>query len=350
VLVALLLSTAAIAETDAAATNLRVADRHIIPAYTALAESIGELDRSAAAFCENPDAEGLAKLREGFHLSMDAWRAIQHIRFGPVEFLLRYNRFELWPDKRGSVTKHLARLLASADPAALEPERFAAGSVAVQGFGALERLLFGEGVGPESFGPDAAGAYRCAAARAITSNLSEMSRGLVRDWIEPGEGHRRYFATATEGNAFYGSDREVASRLLNNLNTRLEVVADQKLGLPLGETIEKARGSRAKSWRSARSLRNIRMNLTGLHSLYREGFAPRLADLELDRAIETAFQDALQALDAIRGPLYDAVAVPERWGQVDRLRAATGVVKGLVSGALAQALDLSLGFNSLDGD
>lgn len=113
--------------------HLRVADEHIIPAYEALAQATAGLREMASSFCDGPDTAALLRLREGFHAAMDAWQSSQHIRFGPVEFLMRNHRYELWPDKRGAVGKHLRRLLAAQDWAALEPERFAAGSVAVRG-------------------------------------------------------------------------------------------------------------------------------------------------------------------------------------------------------------------------
>lgn len=349
-LLGVLAATGVVAQIDAAAANLQVADKHVIPAYSLLAKAAAELEHKAQVFCAQPDEASLDELREGFHQAMDAWQGIQHIRFGPVEFLLRYNRYELWPDKRGSVTKHLARLLADRDSVVLDPERFASASVAVQGFSALERLLFGTDASSGNFGQDEAGRYHCAVTRAITANLTGMSEALVEDWTRAEEGHRQYFATASEGNGFYDSDWEISSSLLNNMSTQLEVIADQKLGLPLGESIKKARGTRAESWRSARASRNIQWNLKALHDLYRQGFAPRLTDADLDRQIETAFENATRALEATQTPLDKAVADPEQRLKVEKLREEITAIRSLVAGSLPQALDLSLGFNSLDGD
>src|SRR3546814_3114375 len=71
---------------------------------------------------------------------MDAWMAVQHLRFGPSLLFLRVDRVEFWPDKRGTVGRHLAQLLSDHDLQPLAPRVFANGSVAVQGFPALERL------------------------------------------------------------------------------------------------------------------------------------------------------------------------------------------------------------------
>jgi predicted lipoprotein len=330
--------------------NLRTADEHIIPGYQALARSTSDLDRRAATFCEAPTGGGLAALRESFHQAMDAWQSIQHIRFGPVELLLRSYRYQMWPDKRGTVAKHLRRLLASKNRSDLEAGRFAKGSVAVQGLSAAERLLFGSQVSSADFGQDAQGRRRCAILRAIGHNLSLMSAEIVAEWTEGSEAHRAYLATASQGNAYYRDDREPGAKLLNNLNTELERIADQKLGRPLGESLRRARGKRAESWRSVRSVRNIRQNLHAARALYRVAFAPRLVDNDLDRRAEAAFDRALLALDAIPIPLAQAVEEPTGRGRVEAARTEITALAALFSGPLPQALNLPLGFNSLDGD
>jgi len=239
--VSLLLTLAAAGSRGAEPQHyLRIADEHIIPGYEVLAQATAGLNEQAAVFCTRPDAPALQSLREHFHDAMDAWQSIQDIRFGPVEFLMRNYRYELWPDKRGTVGKHLRRLLAARDPAALEPERFAVGSVAEQGFSALERLLFGPHVSPEEFATGENGRYRCAVVRAITRNLAQMSSGLLHDWTRGEAPHRDYFATAARGNAYYEDDQELSARLLNSVHTQLQVVVDQKLDRPLGGSPERA--------------------------------------------------------------------------------------------------------------
>jgi predicted lipoprotein len=335
---------------DDRAYNLRTADEHIIPGYRELARTTSAFDQQAATFCETPTHKNLEAVRESFHTTMDAWQSIQHIRFGPVELLLRSYRYQMWPDKRGTVAKHLRRVLASSDPVDLEPERFAKGSVAVQGLSAAERLLFGSDASSVDFGQDAPGRRRCAVLRAIAQNLSRMSAEIVAEWTQGPESHRTYLATAAQGNAYYQDDRELSARLLNNLHTQLQRIGDQKLGLPLGESLERARGRRAESWRSVRSLRNIRHNLQGVRELYRTGFGPRLADEALGRETEAAFARALRALEAVPKPLAQTVEDPTVRGRAETLHTEVSALAALFAGPLPQALDLPLGFNSLDGD
>src|SRR3546814_13295273 len=104
---------------------------------------------------------------------MDAWTAVQHLRFGPSLLFLRYDRIEFWPDKRGVVRRHLSQLLSEQDAEALQLRPFANGSVAVQGFPGLERLLF------ESEADTCAMPSGRDVVRAIGTNLESIPRGLL---------------------------------------------------------------------------------------------------------------------------------------------------------------------------
>lgn len=336
----------AAAPADGTVHNLRAVDSHIVPGYQALGSSTTRISQAADAFCAAPDADGLDRLRQAYRDGMGDWQSIQHIRFGPIEYLTRAHRYQLWPDKRGTVRKHLDRLLAAQDSAALELDTFAGGSVAVQGFSALERLLFGADVGPAQFSGDAAARYRCQVVQAIGANLADMSSRLVNDWQD----QRHFIATAHDGNDFYDSDQEVSAKLLNNLHTQLQVVVEQKLERPLGDSLRKARGKRAESWRSGQSLANIRRNLQASRDLYQAAFAPRLQDGGLKAEIDQAFADSLQAVDAITLPLYQAVKDPAARLQVETLHGRAYELKSLLGNRLPEALGLVLGFNSLDGD
>jgi predicted lipoprotein len=330
--------------------NLRVVDKHIIPAYQRLEKATASLHDDAVNFCEQPSTRTLADVQGGFRDAMGAWQEIQHIRFGPVEYLLRAHRLQLWPDKRGSVGKHLRRMLEAGDRGVLEPDRFAAISVAVQGFSALERILFDTNAESAAFFAPEAREYRFLFLQTITGNLVRVTSGIVTDWTRSQEPYRTFVATASEGNAVFESEREVSSQLLNSLHTQWQLIVDRKLDRPLGDSPRNARPKRAESWRSRNSLANIRANLLGTRELYRVGFAPRLADPELRLEIEAGFNETLKAVDAIHEPLYRAVSSPDERSRVEALRLQASRLENLLGERLPEALDLPLGFNSLDGD
>jgi len=321
--------------------NETVVREHILIGYERLEKSTAALERSAAGFCKKIDDTSLSQLKGAYLQAMYDWQSMQHIRFGPVDFLLRYYRFQTWPDKRGAVVKHIHRLLQTEDKNSLEEKVFAQGSTAVQGFSALERLLYS--------GRNLSG-YSCDLIVAISHNLHIMTTGIIHDWQQPPARYLQQFISASNGNDYFESDEEVTALLLNNLYTQLQFIVDQKLDRPLGSSVETARGKRAESWKSSQSLEHIRLNLAATASLFEYGFAPRLGDDQLKQEIAEGFQSSLKALEAIGLPLHMAVSDPNERKQVEALRKQVSQLKGMISVKLTQELGIPLGFNSLDGD
>lgn len=328
---------------DADAIHLAVADQHLIPAYRRLAGHTAQLNKVVQARCNEGETGRLAMQRQ-FGAAFLAWQGIQHLRFGPIQVLSRDFRFQLWPDKRGSVGKHLATLLASRDPARLEAQAFAAGSAAVQGFGALERLLFEPP--PQGDARD----WYCQVTAAVTANLAGMAAATLDEWQHGEPSHRMVFATATGGNPFYDGADELAARLLNNLHTQLERMLEQKLARPLGASAQRAFPKRAEAWRSGLSLAALGENLAACEALYRVAFAARLDDAELDARVTDAFSASTAALGSIDRPLAAAVTDPQARLVVERVRDELATLRALIGEDLSRALELPLGFNSLDGD
>ncbi|MGD2118114.1 MAG: imelysin family protein [Chromatiales bacterium] len=335
---------------NSSALNLAAVDHYIIPGYQALADSTVKLESRTHSFCTSGSEVEFTALREAFHHAMDDWQYVQLIRFGPIEILLRGNRYQMWPDKRGTVGKHLRQLLKAKDSDKLASDQFERASIAIQGFSAMERLLFGNDSNPEQFVTAGRATYDCQVLQAIAHNLATMSRELVAEWSQGDNAHRVFIASAADGNDYYEAADEVSSRLLNNLHTALQLIAEQKLERPLGDAIQKARGQRAESWRSRRSLRNIRLNLQAAEKLYQLAFAPRLQDTPLQQQIAAAFSTSRQQIDAIKTSLYAAVNDETARQQVESLQSSAAKLKALLAGPLPDAIGIPLGFNSLDGD
>lgn len=183
----------------------------------------------------------------------------------------------------------------------------------------------------------------------MTANLARMARDTLHEWQDGDDAHRLLFADASEGNDYYDSADELSARLLNNLHTQLERVADQKLGRPLGTDPQHAAPRRAEGWRSGLSLDAIRENLAATEALYRIGFQPRV-EAALDSQIVAGFGDARQRLDALDGPLDALLADPGGWHRIEAVRETLAELKLRIGRDLSTALGLPLGFNSLDGD
>ncbi len=334
--------------------NMAIVQQHIMPAYEALKVSTQALNESSISFCQTPNQKKLAVLQQDFKDSLAHWQAIQHIRFGPIENSLRNFRYQMWPDKRGKINKHLNKLLSEKKSQPLQEDVFPHGSIAIQGFGALEMLLFNKGISSKDFSlsesNDKTKNYRCQVVLSITKNLSKMSNGLIYDWSKAKPAFQEMIATAEQGNDYYESDREVTANLLNNLSTQLILIVDYKLDRPMGKSIKKNVPKRSESWRSRQSLSNINQNLIALEQLYQIGFQPWLENAELNEKIEVSFSQTFALIKKIDKPLFEAIRDPLLRPQLITLRKKIAQLKQLCSAELPKALDLPLGFNSLDGD
>ncbi len=167
---------------DYAGINADVSAHHIRSGYGQLNEKVQALFSALKDLCKNTTTTTLDQARLAFHGAVDAWQAVEHIRFGPAQTQNAHARANFWPDKRGRVDKHLWRLMTRKDAeAALKPIAFAKGSVAVQGFSALERLLFGNDVLAQIKRP-ATAVTPCAVATAISVNITDLAKALVTEW------------------------------------------------------------------------------------------------------------------------------------------------------------------------
>ncbi|MEQ8602114.1 MAG: imelysin family protein [Marivibrio sp.] len=349
------LSRLARAETAANPSSdlaLRIAqaaiDRVLIPDYQVFAET-------AAAFAETADAPGAAlhDLRAGYHAAMDAWQAVQAVRIGPIAEEERHFRVQFWPDKRNLTARHLGRFIAAADEEALAPERFAAYSIAVQGFPALERLLFEDADTLSTAGEEAD--FRRRLVAAIARNLAAIGAAVMEEW----PAHRTAMLNPGPDNAAYRDAGEVLRALHGALAGGLEAAILLKLNPVLGDRPEAMRPRLAESWRADRSLRNLSINLAAARRLfYGAGADPHSMAAVLRAARQSDAADRIQrglrdaeARAARIGPAF-ADALAQEGGYVDLvlLRDQIASARGAVEGDLAAALGLTMGFNALDGD
>lgn len=342
---------AAAQDIDYAGLNAAVVDSYVLPRYAAFAESAAVLESTLREACAD-DRLAAEEAAAAYEAAMDDWMEVQHLRFGPAMLFLRYDRLEFWPDKRGMVRRHLAQMLSQRDPAKLEPQTFANGSVAVQGFPALERLMYDS---DESVWADP---FACQLAVAIGRNIDSIAAGLLADWRDGETPYAEVVKTAAGGNETYFDAKEASLEFAKALRGALLLVEDYKLGRPLGDTAEDARARRAESWRSARSLRNVLHNLKSARALFRQTGAVSFSGLlrsqpqgeKLDAAIVGALDRLVAAVEAQPESLVAALEAPDGWAQLHAVREETGQLMELLSGPLSQVLDLPIGFNSYDGD
>lgn len=339
---ALLVTGPAAAQLDTARTKTLVEQfiqHYAVPRYERLRGASTRLVSAVEGLCPAPDADKLSEVQGVFRSAYMSWMAVQHIRFGPVlEDNVGY-RIQFWPDKHGRGGRQVSALLAGDDPVPAV-EDFASMSVAVQGFPALERLLFR--TEPADFSGDG-GERRCGLALAIARNISHLSGRLVSDWRD-----------------YTPEDHKAAlEKIYRGYLEQLSIITELKIRRPLGKSAEKARPKRAETWRTESSLAAIGENIGALGVVYSghgdwPGFASVLDSdaetQELADALAQSFQHGTKVIYGADQSLAASVASEQGRKFLTFLAVHVEELRDTSIELLAPALGISTGFNSLDGD
>jgi len=327
---------------------------HVLPRFEALASAAADYADRLGRFAESPTAAGLEDCRNAHRAVTDAWAGVQHLRPGPLMADLRADRISYWPERPGVVQRQIGAFLKARDPKLLEPGALARQSAAVQGLTILERLLFDEGGTVAAFDGDDTKRYRGALAAAAARNLASIAAGARDDWKALEE------PLAAGRQTVLGPDSGWAvNALFSAAITMVQVITDQKLLTPLGTNIDEAKPAVAEALRSGRSTRNVILNLEALRALMLgERGGPGIAALLPDtpdgatarRAIDESLAAAIRTAGAIPAPLNAAVTDPAKRKAVEGALRSVKAVRAEFVVTVAPLLDITLGFNELDGD
>lgn len=356
--VCLLATPALAAPSDADFTRLNqsVALSHVAPRYARLAEATAALDKAGQALCQAPDQAKLAQARSAYVAGFGAWEAIQHVAFGPVELFFRYQRTAFWPDPRDVLGRQLGQMLAKRDPAAITEETFVRGSVAIQGFSALERLLYGDDALPKLMAKDDAAKFRCAVLTAVTGNIAKIAADTSAAWGP--QGFPAEMGRAGQVGSRYMGPTDATLELIRSLHAAVELPVDRKLKRPLGASADKAQLRTLEAWRSGQTLAAIKANLAAAEALFSRDGEPSFEQLlsgpagraDLAAAIRKQFAAVQQAVSRLREPLDQALIKPDQRQAALRAVEQGEKLKRMIADDLTEALGVPLGFNSLDGD
>lgn len=328
-------------------------ERHIRPGYERLAIATRGLAEAIAADCGR-DAAARGKIDRAFDAAVTAWGRIEHIAFGPVTSEQRLERIMFWPDRRGIGARQVAKALRERSPDVLDAEQLSKKSVAMQGLPALELVLFGET--SSAAADDETMQFRCAFAKAIATNLSQMAEAIAGEWSSS-DGFVKGWLSPGPGNPNFLKPEETTLALAKAFDLGLEKVRDQRVGGPLGLNAQRRKIPPVLG-KSGRSMRMIVANIDGLRDLYVQGgmedaFVAAKSDnpenaVELARLVSkelaTAHKTAAQLM-GIKG-LFEGAGAQRVIALGFPLKNARSTAAGL----FAAVTDMPLGFNASDGD
>ncbi len=334
-------------EFDWLESNVAVANKHIVPKYQAVALAADALDESVNAMCASKPALVSEQVVNAYGDLFLAWAQIQHVKFGPVSFLKRYERFHYWPDKHNVGSRQLQRLIASLDDGSLDaaelnmPNK----SVSLQGLSALERLFFSK--------QQSLTETQCFLSIEIAKNLQEIAKEVDQSWrLAPVE-FAKEFELAGREQGTYGSSLEVSTMLANALATQLLIIAEYKLGQALPKKEDgRVYQRELEAWQSELSLNILEQSLSSLNEFYSLAFSPRTNAINptLDKKIQQQFAHAISLSQDFDEPLIKVIVKPDELSKVVNLQAAVVQLEAVIRSELFAELGFATQFNSLDGD
>ena len=301
------------------------------------------LEDAMTGLCATPSDETFATARLAFADAATAYGRIESVRIGPLMEDNRSDRLLFWPDRRGIGLRQVQAALATEDASATALDTLQQKSVAQQGFGALEFVLFGTGAETLATGSE----YRCAYGATIAANISIIANDLVAGWADP-EGIATHLTAPDPSYIDYRTQTEALEGIVGLVAHGVETVRDARLLSFISRDGSAPNPKQALFWRANLTFAMIRANLEGMAQLVRlSGIA---AGTDLETEIETAFADAFTALDALSLPVSEAVTDPGHMAALESLVTATQTLQTLIGEKLSASLGLSVGFSSLDGD
>jgi predicted lipoprotein len=324
-------------------------DGFILPAHREFRQQSAELWKSMNGLCEAPSTQQLDRVRRAFTTSVDGWSRIEIIRFGPITQQNRLERMLFWPDRKSIGLKQVQKILASRDSTVLDSDQLAKKSVAVQGLGALEFVLFGTDSDSLSSADDL---FRCRYGEAVAHNINVIAERLDDEWSD-NDSFAFSWANPGPDNPLYRDGTEAVTELMRVFVTGMELVRDVRLGGFFSKEAKNDKPRQALFWRSGKTVDALAGNLAGMKALLE---ASKLAEALpagqawMGKEALFEFGNAANAASAADGPIADVLADPEKRSKLAYFGLVTSSLSNIFGTQMSGALGLTAGFSSLDGD
>jgi predicted lipoprotein len=330
-------------------------EQHIRPGYERLAQAAENLHRELGQSCAGQDQDARKKVVAAFDGIITAWGRIEHIDFGPVAKGNRLERILFWPDRRGLGARQVSRVIASRDASVLEPAQLAKKSVALQGLGALEAALFADrGAQPSTEDRT----FHCGYTHAIAGNLTRIARAIVAEWSAP-DGYAAQWLAPGPSNPAFLKPTETTLALAKSFDQGIERVRDQRIAGPLGLNAQRQK-TLAVFALSGRTLLFVTSNIEGLQDLYAkggigQGFVDtgfRSPEVNVRTDSDAITRELKQAEEVSRSLIGATNPFGDRasWQRLVDMGFPLRTARIQAANLFTQAADLTLGFNSSDGD
>ncbi|WEX77696.1 hypothetical protein PYH37_002513 [Sinorhizobium numidicum] len=331
----------------------KAVDDFIIPGYRELSQVTTALSEASAALCKVPSDAALQTTRSAFSDVVQKWSTIEIVRLGPALEQNRFERFLFYPDRKSTGLKQVQAILAKGDKSATRAESLKMKSVAVQGLGALEYVLYGTGAEALS---SKQGDFRCRYGVAISQNLKAIAGEFLAEWEKP-DGIQAAWKKPGLGNPLFRDNREAATELLGVLVHSVEMIKDQRLrpfyaGAISGKQ-DKGHPKLAIYWRSGSTMAAVSGNFRGLQRLFDTAGMENLLPADsrsIAGSVNFLFKALISAADRVDGPIDAALTDDRHRAKLDFIALNTADLLDRLNRDFGGAIGLGAGFSFADGD
>ncbi|MDQ1195269.1 imelysin family protein [Agrobacterium sp. SORGH_AS 787] len=331
------------------ATMEKAVDGFIRPGYETFRDKASLLEGTMKALCADPSADRMKDAKQGFADTVDAWSHIEVVRVGPVIEQNRFERILYYPDKKGLGLKQVQRYLTDKDESVTTAEGLKTKSVAAQGLGALEFVLYGTGADALALQKND---FRCRYGAAIAGNLANIGNELVASWTAP-DGTAKNWKEPGPDNPVFRDEREALVAMLGILVHASEAIRDQRI-----ETFYKGPDNvkfprTAIYWRSGLTWKSIGDNIAAVQDLLHTA---QMGDLlppdqrSIIGSIDFIAKSMVRVSGTINPDVEKALADDKERAKVDYLLLNGKDLIYRINDQYGGAIGLSSGFSFSDGD
>lgn len=327
----------------------KVVDGFIRPGYRHFHEKAQKLHTDMTALCAAPSEAHFIAAKSAFTDTVKAWGRIEIVRVGPV---IEDNRFEhilFYPDRKGLALKQIQGAIASNDNSFANADSLRQKSVAMQGLGALEYVLFGSGATSLPTDKDN---FRCLYGAAIAGNVENLASDLSNLWDKPGGIQDAWKKPGPENDTFR-DESEAVTGLLGILVHGTETVRDERIETFFKPASNKTAPKQAIFWRSGLTFTSISANVEGVRDLLTGADVASLLPADKRGIVDTVSKLASQLIvtaSSITPDLELAVTRDEDKAKLQSLLTDSRSMITDLSDGVGGGVGLSAGFSFADGD
>ena len=312
-------TTTASLKLDALAITANLADNVIVSTYESLNTDAASLKTAVNALSQGTATEvELAAAQQAWKKTRSHWEASEAFLFGPVDAQGIDPLIDTWP----LATTDLNAFLATGKTTTTD---ILGASENVQGFHAIEYLLFGDGLASNTRPASSLTANELAYLSSLTSVLKQHTQTLVDSWktqYDPSNDKSGPYLVQVKSpgvGKVFTSQSAVVEQLLEAMIRILDEVANGKMTDPLGASIAAADTSLVESQYAWNSLTDFHNNIQSALNIYTgvKGFNPNsstpsvnnyglytfvaFSDKALADQVHTEIKDAYNAIALIDG-------------------------------------------------